>query len=157
MVQYVSFGKGDPEVHFFNAISCSSFQRCINHWKVFGHVWGILADQSLCNKRGSGKRWIRNFVTYVRLVHIQSWTSSEGHFWKTSSEKPSEGSCIFRAERGRSLYKPNSDFKVVGIGVKGGGGRVLGRGDTLETLRQYDAYIGDSFHRSPLFSVHVCN
>ena len=87
---------------------------------MYGYI--ILADQSLCNKRGSGKRWIRNFVTYVRLVHIQSWTSSEGHFWKTSSEKPSEGSCIFRAERGRSLYKPNSDFKVVGIGVKGGGG-----------------------------------
>ena len=30
----------------------------------------ILADQSLCYKRGSGEKWIRDLVTYVRLVHF---------------------------------------------------------------------------------------
>ena len=37
----------------------------------------ILADQSLCYKRGSGEMWIRDFVTYARLVHFQGWQRKE--------------------------------------------------------------------------------
>ena len=52
---------------------------------LFEAIITIPADQSLCYKRGSGEMWIRDFVTYVRLVHFQGWTRSEDHFCKTSS------------------------------------------------------------------------
>ena len=71
----------------------------------------ILADQSLCYKRGSGEVWIRDFVTYVRLVHFQGWTRSEHNFCKTSSEKPFQGFCPSRADKGRRLEPENDRLK----------------------------------------------
>ena len=56
---------------------------------------------------------ICNFVTYARLVHFQGWTRSEDPFWKTSSEKPFQGLCTSRADKG--LESENDEFKRGGL------------------------------------------
>ena len=86
--------------HFWRVNRCTHLDGQQVHTNKLD-VQCILADQSLYYNKGSGEMWIRDFVTYVRLVHFQCWTRSEHHFCKTSSEKPFQGFCTSRADKGR--------------------------------------------------------